>query len=140
MPPEDERSNYRLARERLLDRLAGQPRTVHRIRGELGAEAAAAEYDDALRRRRRSISSCSGSAPDGHTASLFPGQPTLDERERRAVPAEPKLEPFVERVTMTVPVLCSAPEVLFLVTGEAKAEAVERAFGRPPGPGTLRRA
>jgi len=60
----------------------------------------------------------------------------LDERERRAIPAQPTLEPFVERVTLTVPVLGSAPEVVFIVTGEEKADAVERAFGRPPGPET----
>jgi 6-phosphogluconolactonase len=75
-----------------------------------------------------------GIGPDGHAASLFPNEPTLDERERRAIPAEAKLEPLVDRVTMTVPVLCSAPAVVFIVTGGEKAEAVERAFARPPGP------
>ena len=58
------------------------------------------------------------------------------ERELRAIPAQATLEPFVERVTLTVPVLASAPEVVFIVTGEDKADAVERAFGRPPGPET----
>jgi 6-phosphogluconolactonase len=135
VPPEDERSNFRLARECLLDRLSAQPREVHRIRGELGAEAAAAEYDAELEDARLDLVLL-GIGGDGHTASLFPNQPTLDERSRRAIPAEAKLEPFVDRVTLTVPVLCSAPEVLFLVTGEAKAEALERAFGRPPDPGT----
>jgi 6-phosphogluconolactonase len=135
VPPEDERSNFRLARTCLLDRLSVQPREVHRIRGELGAEAAAAEYDGELEGARLDLVLL-GIGGDGHTASLFPNQPTLDERSRRAIPAEAKLEPFVDRVTLTVPVLCSAPEVLFLVTGEAKAEALERAFGRPPDPGT----
>jgi 6-phosphogluconolactonase len=131
VPPDDERSNFRLAREKLLDRVAVQPREVHRIRGEAGAEAAAAEYDGELEGASLDLVLL-GIGPDGHTASLFPGQPSLEERERRAIPAEAKLEPFVERVTLTVPVLCSAPEVLFLVTGEGKADAVERAFGRPP--------
>ena len=108
-----------------------QPREVHRIRGEAGAEAAAAEYDGELEGASLDLVLL-GIGPDGHTASLFPGQPTLEERERRAIPAEATLEPFVERVTLTLPVLCSAPEVLFLVTGEGKADAVERAFGRPP--------
>ena len=135
VPPEDELSNFRLARENLLDRIEAPPREVQRIRGELGAVEAALEYDELLRGARLDYVLL-GLGADGHTASLFPDQPTLDERERRAIPAEPKLEPFVERVTLTVPVLCSAPEVVFIVAGESKAEAVERAFARAPGPET----
>jgi 6-phosphogluconolactonase len=130
--PYDERSNFGLARERLLEGLSAQPREVHRIRGELGAEAAAEEYDAELLGAPLDLVLL-GLGPDGHAASLYPNQPTLDERSRLAVPAEAKLEPFVDRVTMTLPALCSAPEVLFLVTGESKADAVERAFGQPPG-------
>jgi 6-phosphogluconolactonase len=133
VPPEDERSNYRLARETLLDRLEAPPREVQRIRGELGAEAAADEYDALLRDVRLDLVLL-GIGPDGHTASLFPNSPTLEERERRAVPADAGLEPFVDRVTLTVPVLSSAPEVVFLVTGESKAEALERAFVHAPEP------
>jgi 6-phosphogluconolactonase len=135
VPPDDERSNFRLARESLLDRIEAPPREVQRIRGELGAEEAAREYDELVRGARFDYVLL-GIGPDGHTASLFPGQPTLDERELRAIPAQATLEPFVERVTLTVPVLASAPEVVFIVTGEDKADAVERAFGRPPGPET----
>jgi 6-phosphogluconolactonase len=133
--PDDERSNFRLARETLLDHLSGAPRLVHRIQGELGPEAAASAYDAELEGARLDLVLL-GIGPDGHAASLFPNQPSLEERSRRAIPAEAKLEPFVARVTLTVPVLCSAPEVLFLVTGESKADAVERAFGRPPSPET----
>ncbi len=79
-----------------------------------------------------------GIGPDGHTASLFPLRRRSTSASGGRFRAEPKLEPFVERVTLTVPVLCSAPEVVFIVTGEEKAEAVERAFGRPPGPGDAR--
>ncbi len=135
VPPEDEQSNFRLARENLLDRIEAPPREVQRIRGELGADEAAREYDELLREARLDYVLL-GLGADGHTASLFPGEPTLQERERRAIPAEAKLEPFVERVTLTIPVLASAPEVVFIATGEAKAEAVERAFARPPGPET----
>ena len=135
VPPEDERSNFRLARESLLDRIQAPPREVQRIRGELGGEEAAREYDQLVRGTRFDYILL-GIGPDGHAASLFPCQPTLEERERRAVPAEAKLEPFVERVTLTVPVLSAAPEVVFIVTGEEKADAVERAFARPPGPET----
>ena len=110
---------------------------MQRIRGELGPDEAAREYDELLREARLDYVLL-GLGADGHTASLFPGQPTLQERERRAIPAEAKLEPFVERVTLTIPVLASAPDVVFIVTGEAKAEAVERAFARPPGPADAR--
>ena len=135
VPPDDDRSNYRLARENLLDRLEVQPAETHRIRGELGAEAAADEYDALLRDVRLDLVLL-GLGADGHTASLFPNTPALEERERRAVPTEAKLEPFVDRVTMTIPVLASAPEVVFIVTGTDKADAAERAFGRPSDPGT----
>jgi 6-phosphogluconolactonase len=135
VPPEDDRSNYRLAKERLLDRLAEQPAQVRRIRGEAGGDAAAEEYDALLQGAKLDFVLL-GLGPDGHAASLFPKQPTLGERTRRAIPAEAKLEPFVDRVTLTVPVLCAAPEVVFIVTGEQKAEAVERAFARPPSPAT----
>jgi 6-phosphogluconolactonase len=135
VPPEDELSNFLVARENLLDRIEAPPREVQRIRGELGAVEAALEYDELLRGARLDYVLL-GLGADGHAASLFPEQPTLDERERRAIPAEPKLEPFVERVTLTVPMLCSASEVVFIVTGESKAEAVERAFARNPGPET----
>jgi 6-phosphogluconolactonase len=133
VPPDDERSNYLLARENLLDRLATPPGEIHRIRGELGADAAADEYDAELRGVRLDLVLL-GVGPDAHAASLFPSAPTLEERERTAVPAEAKLEPFVDRVTMTIPVLSSAPQVLFILTGADKAEAAERAFAGPPDP------
>jgi 6-phosphogluconolactonase len=135
VPPEDERSNYLLARENLLERLETPPREVRRIRGELGPDEAAREYDGLLEGVRLDLVLL-GLGPDGHAASLFPNEPTLEERERRAVPAEATVEPLVARVTLTVPVLTSAPAVVFIVTGEEKADAAERAFARPPDPGT----
>jgi 6-phosphogluconolactonase len=135
VPPDDERSNFLLARKKLLDGLSDRPHEVHRIEGELGAKGAAASYDAELDGVALDLVLL-GIGPDGHAASLFPNQPTLEERSRRAIAAEAKLQPFVERVTMTLPVLCSAPEVLFLVSGESKAGAVEHAFGQPPSPQT----
>lgn len=131
VPPEDERSNYRLAREALLDRLSAPPRAVHRIRGELDPAAAAAAYD------REAVGTVFslvllGLGPDGHTASLFPGSPALRERERAAVVAEAGLEPLVDRITLTPPILRQAAHIVFLVAGEDKANAVELAFSRAP--------
>jgi 6-phosphogluconolactonase len=130
VPPDDERSNYLLAKQTLLDRLDEQPAEVHRIRGELGGEAAAAEYDGELGGVRLGLA-LQGIGPDGHTASLFPGSPALDERERRAVAAPHE---DVERVTMTLPVLSGAEQVVYLVLGEGKAEAVKLAFSGDPDP------
>ena len=134
VPPGDERSNYRLAKETLLDRLTLQPQ-VHRIRGELGAEEAAALYDGELRDVTLDLA-LNGIGTDGHTASLFPGSPALAERQRRAVAADPGLEPFVPRVTLTPPVFAQARLLIYLVTGEAKAEAARRALAAAPSPET----
>jgi 6-phosphogluconolactonase len=135
VPPADARSNYRTIREALLDGLSRAPAEVHRIRGELEPEAAAAEYDAALEGVTLDLA-LMGIGPDGHTASLFPNAPTLDEAERRAVPAQAGMEPFVPRVTMTRPVLDAARTMVFLVTGESKADAVKRAFADEPSPAT----
>jgi 6-phosphogluconolactonase len=135
VPPTDVRSNYRLIRESLLDGLARPPAVVHRVRGELPPEEAAAEYDAALEDVTLSLA-VMGIGPDAHTASLFPNAPALEEAERHAVAAEAGMEPFVPRVTMTRPVLGAAETMVYLVSGEAKAEAVERAFAKPPSPDT----
>jgi 6-phosphogluconolactonase len=132
VPPDDERSNYLLAKKTLLDALERQPAEVHRIRGELGGEPAAAEYDRLLEGVRLGLA-LQGIGPDGHTASLFPNSPALDERKRRAI-AVPHED--VERVTMTLPVLSGARQIVFLVLGETKAEAVARTFAGDPDPAT----
>lgn len=134
VPPADSRSNYRLVRETLLDGLS-RPPVTHRVHGELPSEEAAAAYDEEIRGVRLDVALL-GIGPDGHTASLFPGSPALDERERAAVAAEPGLEPLVPRVTLTIPALSAARLVLFLVVGEEKADAAARAFGGEPDPAT----
>jgi 6-phosphogluconolactonase len=135
VPPEHEWSNYGMARRTLLDRITVPPTAVHRIQGELGAERAAAEYDRELEGVTLDLVLL-GMGPDGHVASLYPEAPGLAERERRAIPAEAKLEPLVDRVTMTIPVLEAAPLVLFFVTGAGRADAVRRAFAEPPSEAT----
>src|SRR5437763_62101 len=117
-------------RAALSDRL-GRPPEVHRIRGELGPEKAAAAYEEELGDLRLDLA-LMGIGPDGHTASLFPNARTLDERERRAVAAKPGLEPFVERVTLTLPALRASRVVLLLVTGAGQAAAARRAFAEEP--------
>jgi 6-phosphogluconolactonase len=133
VPPDDERSNYRLAKETLLDRLEVPPRAIHRIRGEAPPAEAAAELDAALEAVELHLLLL-GLGPDGHMASLFPGSPQLGVDDRRATHGPPGLEPYVERVTFTLPTIQSAYRIVFLVTGEEKADAVARAFGGEPTP------
>ena len=133
VPPDDERSNFGLARRTLLERLDGQPARLHRIRGEDQPAAAAASYDQELRSTTLDLLLL-GLGPDGHIASLSPNSPGLAETERLVIPAEAKLDPFVERVTMTPPALRSARRMIYLATGERKSEAVAGALAGPPDP------
>ena len=126
VPPDDERSNYALAKRTLLDRLEGEP-DVHRIRGELQPADAAGEYDHALEGVDLDLLLL-GVGADGHIASLFPGSPQLGVSDRRATSGPAGLEPWVDRVTLTLPELQSARRTVVLATGADKAEAVARAF------------
>jgi 6-phosphogluconolactonase len=142
VPPDDERSNYGMARV-LLDRINQPPAAVHRMRGELGPEAGADAYDQELDGVGTFDLVLLGLGPDGHIASLFPNFPSLDVTDRDAVGTEAGHEPFVDRISMTLPRLCATHELLFLVAGEDKADAVARAFGGEPShgtPGSLARA
>jgi 6-phosphogluconolactonase len=135
VPPDDDRSNYKLVRETLLDALAVAPSRVERIEGELGAEEAADRYE-ALVRGLDVRFALNGIGEDGHTASLFPDAPSLRERERRVVAAEGQHEPFIPRVTMTPPAFAEVGLLIYLVTGKAKADAVARAFAGEPDEAT----
>jgi 6-phosphogluconolactonase len=142
-PADDERSNFHMARIALIDRVSGKPAAIHRMRGELGRDDGALLYEQELGSRDRFDLVLLGLGPDGHVASLYPDQPTLDVTGRKAIGAEAKLQPWVDRVTLTLPMLRAADEVLFLVAGDDKAEAAQRAFGGEPSnstPGSLVRA
>jgi 6-phosphogluconolactonase len=139
VPPEHEHSNYAMADRALLSKI--RPAGVHRMRGELGPEEGARDYAAQLSEAfGDGIPELDwlllGLGPDAHCASLFPGHDALGERERSVVGVEtPGMAPLVSRITLTLPVLNAAREVIFLVTGEDKAEAVARAFGGlRPGP------
>jgi len=142
VPPDDQRSNYLMAKRALLDRLRGEPPAVERILGELGPDAGADDYAERL-------GAAFGGGPvvldlillglgsDGHCASLFPGRPEVNVTDRVAVGVpEAGLEPFVPRATFTLPTINAGREVVFLVTGAGKAEAAARAWGGAPDPGT----
>jgi 6-phosphogluconolactonase len=141
VPPDHEHSNFRMAKEALLSRISGA--TVHRMRGELGPEAGAAEYEREVEEAGRPVFGLIllGLGPDVHTCSLFPGDDALAERERPVVGVEtPGMAPLVPRITLTLPVVNASRQIVFLVTGEDKADAVAVAFsGRrdPRAPASL---
>ncbi len=124
VPPGDPESNYHMAREALLDRVS--PLSVHRMPGELGAEAAAALYASVVEPLRPLDLVLLGVGEDGHTASLFPDHPGLDARGSvTAVHGAPKPPP--DRVSLTLEVLREAGRVVVLATGSGKREAVAMA-------------
>lgn len=131
--PTDDRSNFKMIRESLLDPLGDENQPViHGMKGELGPDAGAEDYERTLRAAGAPEFDLVllGIGPDGHCASLFPNQATLAERSRLVVGVpEAGLEPFVPRISLTVPALTGARHVAFLATGPSKAPAVAAAFG-----------
>jgi 6-phosphogluconolactonase len=138
--PDDDESNYKLARETLLGSAAGlDPDRVHRMRGELGPEPGAAGYAQDLREHAPIEDDLAvldvialGVGPDGHIASLFPGAPTLDADELElclGVHDSPKPPP--ERITLSLPVLRAARRCVLLATGASKADAVSAMLKEP---------
>jgi 6-phosphogluconolactonase len=128
VPPDHEDSNYRTAREALLDHVPVG--SVHRMRGELAPEEAASAYEEELREffgpdevPRFDLILC-GIGEDGHTLSLFPETAALDVADRLVV-ANPVLKLETTRLTLTIPVANAARAVTFLVAGEGKAEALK---------------
>lgn len=155
VPPTDADSNYRMARETLLEHVPVPPALVHRIAGELPQSEAADAYDALMRRvigrgadDRRPAHlldaplldvTMLGVGEDGHTASLFPGAATLDERARWAIAATaPDGVPGpCDRVTLTLPLLDASRLVLVLVSGAGKRDAVRAALLDASGPSPL---
>ena len=140
VPPDHPESNFRMVNEVLLSKVDVPADHVHRIRGEeADASKAAGEYEEVLRSFFRSKPGeipeldfiLLGMGADGHTASLFPGTEALKERKRLvAANWVPRLNAY--RLTMTLPLLNSARCILFLVTGEEKAETLRKVLEEKP--------
>jgi 6-phosphogluconolactonase len=126
VPADDERSNMRMIREALLDKVSARAYEMD------GASCDAAGYEALLRARfagegPRFDMALYGLGPDAHTASLFPGRPEVEVTDRWCIRVpEAGWPPFVPRMSLTVPALSSAALGLFLVSGEDKREALRR--------------
>jgi 6-phosphogluconolactonase len=149
VPPTNVESNYRMAREALLDHVPVPPENVHRMHGEDDPEIAAASYEATLRTLFRTSNGPPSFGPgrnidlallglgdNGHTASIFPGSTVVDERVRW-VSADYVAAVSMWRLTMTSPVLNAAAEILFLVSGESKAGVLKRVLEGPRDPHEL---
>jgi 6-phosphogluconolactonase len=126
VPAEHPDSNYRMAKESLLDRVPIPSSQIHRPDADRADRDAAARAYEAILPAVFDLVVL-GIGEDGHTASLFPDSPALNERERRCIPVlGPKPPP--ERLTLTPPVLEAARAAIVLAVGAGKAEAVARAL------------
>jgi 6-phosphogluconolactonase len=130
--PDDQRSNFALAQSALLARLDAPP-VVHRMECEHGPQEGADAYEAIVRREVGDTPAWDllllGLGPDSHCASLFPNRPEKDVDDRLVVGVpEAGMEPWVPRISLTVPAINAAKRVVFLVTGESKRDAVRRAF------------
>jgi len=132
VPPDDPASNFGMANRTMLSRLTLRPEQVHRIRGEDEPARAADDYQQHLRDFFRLEASqfpsfnlvMLGLGENAHIASLFPHHPALDENRRLAVAVKVAATPSW-RITLTLPVINHAQRVMFLVSGDGKAEAVK---------------
>ncbi|HEV8247013.1 MAG TPA: 6-phosphogluconolactonase [Polyangiaceae bacterium] len=126
VPPDSPDSNYRMARESLLDHIALTDGQIHRMRAEApDRDASARAYEAELPSTLDLL--ILGIGEDGHTASLFPGAAAMGEQERRVLPVVgPKPPPH--RLTITPPVIAAAERVVVLASGAGKAGPVQRAL------------
>ena len=136
VPPGHEDSNYRMAREELLDHVAIPVENVHRMRGEDDPHEAAQAYEAVVREVFQSPAPSFdlillGIGDDGHTASLFPGTLALGEQDRLVVDNwAPEIQ--VHRITFTLPLINAAKVVAFLDTDETKAGVLRQVLEPAP--------
>ena len=137
VPADDPNSNFGMARDAMIAHVPIPPANVHGIPTSGIPADGARQYEAALKAfygadrldpaRPLFDVVLLGMGPDGHTASLFPGKPALDEKQRWAVEVpEPGLTPFVPRVTLSYPALQSARSVAFVAAGADKTAMMRR--------------
>jgi 6-phosphogluconolactonase len=143
--PDDPKSNFRMAREAMLDKLKIPAAHIHRIRAEEpDLDRAARAYEREIEHVLGEVAGVGSRPPhfnlfllgmgaDGHTASIFPGTDALEETERWVIPVDvPSLG--VKRITMTPPLINSAHFIIFIVTGDSKADVMADVLQGPRDP------
>ena len=135
VPPDHPESNFRMVQESLLSKVEIPRENIHRMAGEKNPQAAAADYENALRRFFNSSHADPrfdliylGLGEDGHTASLFPGSAALSENQRWVtIDYVERLQ--AHRLTLTLPVINAAAQITFLVSGKSKRAIVKQLLG-----------
>ncbi|MDB6152626.1 MAG: pgl [Chthoniobacteraceae bacterium] len=136
VPPEDSQSNFKMAKLSLFDAVGIPEGNIFRVRGEIDPEEAALEYEQKLAAVAARLGESRyihdlillGLGPDGHTASLFPGSPSLEETTRNIIPTiGPKPPP--QRITMTLPLLNAARHIAFMVDDNSKKGVIDEILG-----------
>ncbi|KAJ7520171.1 hypothetical protein O6H91_20G070500 [Diphasiastrum complanatum] len=143
-------SNYKLACDGLLSKVAVPPEQEYAINDALSAEGAAEDYEAILKQLvKQGVLEISangypqfdllllGMGPDGHVASLFPGHPLVNEKQKWVAHLVDSPKPPPERITFTFPVINSAANILFVAMGSGKADMLQRVFGEEVPHGCL---
>lgn len=138
VPASDEASNVRAASEILLRKVAIPAENIFAPRTDFpGVEESAAQYEKDLKYLFHTIPRFHlvllGLGEDGHIASLFPKSPHLTEEQRWVVPVKDAPKPPLERISLTLPLVNNAEQIMFLISGESKASVVKSALNQPIG-------
>ena len=137
VPPDHPESNFHMAQQSLLEKVSIPIQNIHRIRGELAPQEAAADYERTLAATLGAGANppavdmlLLGMGEDGHIASLFPGSPALQETQRWvvAVPHDEPPPPLIWRVTVTFPLILAARQVVLIVSGQKKSTRLHQAL------------
>ncbi len=134
VPKDHEDSNFKVSFDSALSKVSMPVENIHRIMGEEDPEKAARDYENEIREFFGTGDwpvfdlIILGMGKDGHTASLFPGSKSLEEREKLTVPVYLE-KPKINRITLTLPVLNHASQILILVSGRSKATVLSQVLG-----------